>query len=85
MTSRTTLTEFHAKIAKFLDQVEADRAEIVVTRPDHEPYVVLPLKELEGLRETLHLLSSRVNAKRVFASLHELDAGEGTQRNLVEP
>jgi antitoxin YefM len=85
MTAHTTLTEFRANIAKFLDQVEADRAELVVTRQDHEPYVVMPLKEFEGLRETLHILSSRANAERIFASIAELDGGKGRERALVEP
>ena len=85
MTSHTTLTEFRANIAKFLDQLDADRAELIVTRQDHEPYAVLPLKELEGLRETLNVLSSRANAERIFASIAELDAGKGIEQALIEP
>ena len=56
----TTLTDFRSHIAQHLDAVENDRVELVVTRQNHEPCVVLPLlAELEGLRETLHLLASR--------------------------
>ena len=29
-----------------------------MTRQDHEPMMVMPLAELEGMRETLHLLST---------------------------
>ena len=66
-----TLTELRANMAKHLDKVEADRVELVVTRQNHEPVVVMPLAELEGLRETLHLLSTPANAEH----LGRLDRG----------
>ncbi|WP_413990252.1 type II toxin-antitoxin system Phd/YefM family antitoxin [Labrys okinawensis] len=78
-------TELRANMAKHFDQVEADRTELIVTRQDHEPLVVLPLAELEGLRETLHLLSSRANAERLQRSIAELDAGGGAERVLIDP
>jgi len=78
-------TELRANMAQHFDQVEADRTELVVTRQDHEPLVLLPLAELEGLRETLHLLSSRANAERLQRSIAELDAGAGIERALIGP
>jgi antitoxin YefM len=81
----TSLADFHADIAKFFDEVEADRIELVVTRQSHEPCVVMPLAELEGLRETLRLLATRANAEHIFRSLAELDAGKGKERALAEP
>ena len=80
-----TLTDFRSNIARYFDQIVADRTELVVTRQNHEPCVVLPLAELAGLRETLHLLSSPVNAERIFRSMAELDAGLGVERDLIEP
>ncbi len=80
-----TLTDFRKNIASYFDQIEADRTELVVTRQNHEPCVVLPLAELEGMRETLYLLSSRPNADHLFKSIAELDAGLGTERQLIEP
>lgn len=79
-----TLTELRANMAKHFDKVEQDRTELVVTRQNHEPVVVLPLAELEGLRETLHLLSTPANAERLRQSISELDAGKGTERGLIE-
>lgn len=38
-----------------------------------------------GARETRYLLSSPANARRLAASLAELDAGKGKSRLLVEP
>ena len=80
-----TLTDFRSNIARYFDQIVADRTELVVTRQNHEPCVVLPLAELAGLRETLHLLSSPVNAERIFRSMAELDAGSGIEHSLIEP
>ena len=79
-----TLTELRANMAKHFDRVEQDRIELVVTRQNHEPVVVLPLAELEGLRETLHLLSTPANAERLRQSVAELEAGKGTERSLIE-
>lgn len=79
-----TLTELRANMAKHFDKVEEDRTELIVTRQNHEPVVVMALSELEGLRETLHLLSSRANAEHLQRSIAELDAGEVVERDPVE-
>ena len=79
-----TLTELRANMARHFDKVEQDRTELVVTRQNHEPMVIMPLAELEGLRETLHLLGSPANAERLRQSIAELDAGKGFERSLIE-
>ncbi len=79
-----TLTELRANMAKHFDKLEQDRTELVVTRQNHEPVVIMPLAELEGLRETLHLLSTPANAERLRQSIAELDAGKGVERDLIE-
>ena len=79
-----TFTDFRAQMARHLDQIEADRTELVITRQNHEPLVVLPLAELEGMRETLHLLSTPANAEHLLRSIAELDAGKGVERDLID-
>jgi antitoxin YefM len=79
-----TLTELRANMAKHFDKLEQDRTELVVTRQNHEPVVIMPLAELEGLRETLHLLSTPANAERLRQSIAELDAGKGIEQDLIE-
>ena len=61
-----TLTELRANMAKHFDKVEADRTELIVTRQNHEPVVVVPLSDWEGMKETLHLLSTPANAERLL-------------------
>lgn len=79
-----TLTELRANMAMHFDKVEQDRTELVVTRQNHEPLVIMALSELEALRETLHLISSPANAERLQASISELNAGLGFERDLIE-
>jgi antitoxin YefM len=45
---------------------------------------MMPLAELEGLRETLHLLSSPANAEHLRQAIAELNEGKGVERTLVE-
>jgi len=79
------LTEFRANIARYIEKVLDDRDKLIVTRRNREPVVVMPLSEWEGMQETLHLLSSPANAERLRASMAELDAGKGLERELIEP
>lgn len=79
-----TLTELRANMASHFDKLEQDRTELVVTRQNHEPVVIMPLAELEGLRETLHLLSSPANAEHLRKSIAELDSDRGLERSLTE-
>lgn len=62
-----------------------ERGEIVATRENHEPMVILPQSEFEGLKETLYLLSNPANAKHLLDSIAELNAGKGIERELIDP
>ncbi|MCW4115098.1 type II toxin-antitoxin system prevent-host-death family antitoxin [Aurantimonas sp. MSK8Z-1] len=80
-----SFSELRANMARHFDRVETDRTELVVTRQNHEPLVVMTLAELESLRETLHVLSTPANAEHVLASIADLDDGDGEEHALVEP
>lgn len=83
--AQVSFTDLRAHMARHFDSVEADRTELVVTRQNHEPLVVMALSELEGLRETLHLLSTPANAERLLRSIEEVDGGRGVERRVIEP
>ena len=74
-----SLSDFRANIASHLDKLEQDRDHLVVTRQGHEPVVVLPLKDWQGMEETLYLLSTKANREMLSASIAELDAGRGIE------
>ena len=82
--SYVSYTALRANMASHFDQVLADRTELVVTRGNKEPVVILPLAELEGLRETLHLLSTEANAAHLRESIAALDRGETVDFELPE-
>lgn len=77
-------TELRRNMAVHLDRVETDRTELVVTRQNHENLVILPLAELEGLRETLHLLGTPAKAERLRRSIAEIEAGRGIEHDLID-
>lgn len=80
-----TFTDLRNNLASHLDKVENDRAELIVTRQGHEPVVIVSLADWEGMKETSYLLSSPANAERLLESIAELDAGKGTERDLIDP
>ena len=77
-------TESRARYAEVLDSVVDDREEIVITRAGREPAVIVSLDDYESLKETAYLLRSPANARRLLASIEELESGRGVERELIE-
>jgi antitoxin YefM len=77
-------TELRQNLAKFLDQVCADRAPVVVTRQNARSVVMMSLEEFEAIEETLHLLRSPANAERLQRSIAHAEAGELTEHDIGE-
>lgn len=77
-------TESRARYAEVLDGVVNDREEVVITRAGHEPVVMVSLEEYESLRETAYLMRSPANARRLLDAIERLEAGSGTEHELVE-
>ena len=67
----TSYTEARQNLASLLDRIEKDNAIALVTRRGHKDVAILPAEELIALTESLHLLRSPKNAKRLFAALEE--------------
>ncbi len=78
-------TDLRSDIVNHFEKIEADNSELVVTRHNHNPMVIMPLSELEGLRETLYLLSTSANAEELMQSIAQLNRGEAQTRELIEP
>ena len=75
-------SDSRARYAEMLDTVTDDREEVIITRAGHEPVVVVSLDDYESLKETAYLLKSPANARRILASIEQLENGEGTQRDF---
>lgn len=79
-----TYTESRANYAQVLDSAVEDLEEVVITRAGREPAVILSLAEYQSLKETAHLLRSPANAHKLLSAIDELEAGGGSQQNLIE-
>ncbi|WP_405019062.1 type II toxin-antitoxin system prevent-host-death family antitoxin [Kitasatospora sp. NBC_00070] len=80
-----TYSESRARYAEVLNAVTDDREEIVITRAGHEPVVIVSLEDYQSLKETAYLLRSPANARRLLASIDELENGGGSVRELANP
>ena len=79
-----SLSELRANIAKHFDSVEADRDELIVTRQNREPMVVMSLAYFESWKETLYLTAGPANREHLLRSIRSLDAAEGTIKTFDE-
>ena len=61
-----------------------DNCEHVVIRSRERAVALIPLDEYRSIMETLHLLRSPANARRLYASLKAADAGKLTQIKLAD-
>lgn len=80
-----SLSDFRANIASHLDRLEQDRDHLVVSRQGHEPVVVIPLKDWQGMEETLYLLSTKANRDMLVRSIADASAGRLAERELIDP
>ncbi|MGR3384050.1 type II toxin-antitoxin system Phd/YefM family antitoxin [Roseovarius indicus] len=79
-----TYTDARASLKDVMERVIHDRVEVVVTRKNREAVVMISLDEYNAIQETLHLQKSPENARRLQSSIAQLNAGQGTERD-IEP
>ena len=72
-------------LARLMDKVSDDRAPLIVTRRGGRSVVVLSLEEYRGMEETLHLMRSPANARRLLKSIRAAEKGDVTARALITP
>ena len=77
-----TYTDARASLKDVMDRVIHGREEVIVTRKNREAVVMISLDEYNAIQETLHLQKSPANAKRLAASIAQLDAGQGIERDI---
>ena len=65
----TTYSHLRQNLAEVWDKVENSQEPLIVERRGHQTMAILPAEELEGLRETAHLLRSPRNAARLLTAL----------------
>jgi antitoxin YefM len=79
-----TYTSLRGNLAKTMKKVCEDHDPVLITRKKSEAIVMLSLEDFESMCETSYLLQSPKNAERLLASIEELNAGKGVERELLK-
>lgn len=77
-------TEFRTNLKKYLDEVEQNQETLIIKRGSGSGTVLLSLDEYNSLMETVHLLSSKKNADRLFESIQQMKEGKTVKKGLIE-
>lgn len=77
-----TYTDLRKNLASMMDEVNEDRAPVVVTRQKGRSAVLMSLDDFHSYEETLHLMKSARNAQRLDGAIEQLRRGEGTVRDI---
>jgi antitoxin YefM len=70
MATRIPYRYARQNFASLLDRAEDAREPVYISRRDREDIVLLPAAEYRSLEETVHLLRSPNNARRLLRALH---------------
>jgi len=75
-------SEFRTKLKSYLDSVEDDNETLIIKRKSGKGAVMISLDEYNSIMETLHLLSSKTNADRLYKSINQMKLGKTIEPNL---
>jgi len=77
-------TEFRKNLTKSLNKVNDDAEIVVVSRSKGKNVVVMSLEEYNSLQETLHLMSTAANRKKLEKAMKNVEAGIFIKKALIE-
>ena len=75
-------SEFRTGLKSYLDSVEDDNETLIIKRKSGKGTVMISLDEYNSIMETLHLLSSKKNADRLYQSIKQMKSGKTIKPNL---
>ena len=73
-----------ANLAQTMSRVCDNHEPLIITRNGQPSVIMLSLEDFTAMEETTYLLRSPANAKRLFKSIEQLEAGRGQARELAE-
>jgi len=77
-------TEFRTSLKSYLDKVEEANETLIIKRGAGKGTVLISLDEYNSLMETVHLLSSKANADRLYESVQQMKEGKTVTKNNLE-
>ena len=75
-----TAAESRSRYIEVLDAVGDGGDAVIATRADRAPVVLVSLKEYESLCETVYLMRSPANARRLLDAMERLESGSHDRR-----
>lgn len=80
--TQTTYTALRADLASYLDEATQNNKAILVTRQNAENAVILSEREYTSLVETVYLMRSPNNARRLIEALEWSEQDQGESQSL---
>ena len=78
-----TYSTLRANLASTMDRVCDDHEVLIITRNGDQAVVMLSLEDYKTLEKTAYLLRTPTNAKRLLSAATQLNADQGTERELA--
>ena len=75
-------SEFRTALKSYLDTVEDNNETLIIKRKSGKGTVMISLDEYNSMMETLHLLSSKKNADRLYESINQMKSGKTVKPDL---
>lgn len=76
-------SEFRIGLKKYLDSVEDDNETIIIKRKSGKGTVMISLDEYNSIMETMHLLSAKKNADRLFESIQQMQSNKTVKPTII--
>ncbi|MFA6401782.1 MAG: type II toxin-antitoxin system Phd/YefM family antitoxin [Salinivirgaceae bacterium] len=75
-------SEFRTGLKGYLDSVEDDNETLIIKRKSGKGTVIISLDEYNSIMETMHILSSKKNADRLYESIEQMRVGKIVQPKI---
>lgn len=75
-------SEFRIGLKKYLDSVEENNETLIIKRKSGKGAVLISMDEYNSMMETMHLLSSKKNADRLYESIEQMKTGKTVKPNI---
>jgi len=77
-------SELRSGLKRYLDEVEENNDTLIIKRGTGKGTILISLEEYNSMTESIHLLSSRANADRLYESIRQIKEGTGMIKDLIE-
>ena len=71
-------------LASMLDKVNNDHRPMLITRQKGEPAVLMSLKDFQAYEETMYLMKSPKNMRRLDKSIQEINQRKTFRKELID-